>query len=221
MLDVVVPAKAGTNNRRRLWVPAFAGTTAAVFLAALSPAFSQPIEHAYTKIDLKACKHTPGRVAEDYGSWLCKGYAGIPIYISGGDQRSFVSYGPNARKAFANRETLMSFNGHGDVVEWRIETLPGGKKRPFAAIMRWSTAVQKAEPNPDGDIVRGQVLVITRLDPGGVCHVGYVDGRANPNANELARKIADEKARGFRCGKDAPDSYGETAPGFSPRMLMH
>ena len=39
----------------------------------------------------------------------------------------------------------------------------------------------------------GRVLVVTRLGPGGVCHVGYVDGRANPNANELARQIADEQ----------------------------
>jgi hypothetical protein len=200
---------------------AFAGTMTALFLGALSPALSESIEHAYTRIDLKACKHTPGRIAEDYGSWLCKGHAGNPIYITGGDQRSFVSYGANARKELANRESLMSFNGQGDVVEWRIETLPGGKKRPFAAIMRWSTTAQKEDPNPDGEVVRGQVLVITRLNPGGVCHVGYVDGRANPDANELARKIADEKARAFRCGKDAPDAYGKTGPGYSPRMLMH
>src|SRR5262245_44363828 len=98
MMNAVVPAKAAThNNRRGVSIPAFAGTTIALFLSALSQALSQPVEHAYTKIDLKACKHTPSRVAEDYGSWLCKGYAGIPIYISGGDQRSFVSYGGNAR----------------------------------------------------------------------------------------------------------------------------
>ena len=199
---------------------------AAVAIGVAGGAAAQGIEHAYTKIDLKACKHTPGRIAEDYGSWLCKshvgmGHAGLPIYISGGDQRSFVSFGRNARKELANRESLMSFNGQGDVIEWRIETLPGGKKRPFAAIMRWSTTVQKEEPNPDGEVVRGQVLVITRLDPGGVCHVGYVDGRANPDANELARKVADEKARAFRCGRDTPDSHGKIGPGFSPRLLMH
>ena len=48
----------------------------------------------------------------------------------------------------------------------------------------------------------GSALVVTRLGPGGVCHVGYVDARANPDANELARKIADQHARTFRCGKD-------------------
>jgi hypothetical protein len=35
-----------------------------------------------------------------------------------------------------------------------------------------------------------------------VCHVAYVDAKANADANELARKAADEFARGFQCGKD-------------------
>ena len=37
---------------------------AAACVAGLSCAAAQDIEHAYTKIDLKACKHTPGRIAE-------------------------------------------------------------------------------------------------------------------------------------------------------------
>ena len=104
------------------------------------------------------------------------------------------------------------------------KTLPGGKKRPFAAIMRWSTTVQKEEPNPDGEIVRGQVLVITRLDPGGVCHVGYVDGRANPDANELARKVADEKARDIPVRQGcAGQSWQDRARLFAAHAdaLMH
>lgn len=46
------------------------------------------------------------------------------------------------------------------------------------------------------------MLVVTRLPPGPVCHVAYVDAVANPAANELARKAADDFARGFTCGKD-------------------
>jgi hypothetical protein len=195
---------------------AIAGCLASALLVS-APARAQAVDHAYTKIDLPACRHTRGRGPEDYGSWLCAGHAGIPVYISGGDQRVFVSFGANAKRELANRESLMSFSGEGKVVEWRIETLPNGRKRPFAAIMRWSTTVTA----DNGDIHRGQVLVVTRLGPGGVCHVGYVDGRANPDANDLARKVADERARTFRCGTDTPDSLGQTGPGFSPRLLMH
>ena len=35
-----------------------------------------------------------------------------------------------------------------------------------------------------------------------------VDAIANPNANELARKAADDFARGFTCGKDAVKIIG-------------
>jgi hypothetical protein len=58
------------------------------------------------------------------------------------------------------------------------------------------------------------VLVVTRLGPGGVCHVGYVDARANPNANELAQQLADEKARSFKCGADKPIVTGKVMPGL-------
>ena len=59
------------------------------------------------------------------------------------------------------------------------------------------------------------MLVVTRLGPGGVCHVGYVDARANTDASALAQKIADEKARKFKCGVDKPIVLGNKGPGFS------
>ncbi len=192
---------------------------ALVCLAALTctarPVTAQDVTYAYTKIDLNTCRHTKGTDIEDYGSWLCRGHAGIPVYIAGGDQRAFVSYGRNAKNEVAASETLSAFNDHGDMIEWRIENLPDGKTRPFATILRFGTTVQAPDPNPDGRTVDGQVLVITRLNPGGVCHVGYVDGRANPEANMLARQVADERARAFRCGKDSPGVYGKTGPGFA------
>ena len=92
-----------------------------------------------------------------------------------------------------------------------MERLPNGKTRPFATILRWNTTVL----DQDNNRVAGQVLVVTRLGPGGVCHVGYVDGRANPNANELAVQIADQHARTFKCGKDKTIVLGAKGPGFS------
>jgi hypothetical protein len=89
-----------------------------------------------------------------------------------------------------------------------------GRGRPFAAIVRWNTFLLDARDTPD-KAVRGQVLVVTRLSPGGVCHIGYVDALANGNANALARNIADERARAFDCGTDKPIIFGATGPGFS------
>lgn len=176
-----------------------------------APAPATTIERAYTPLDLDKCKHTKGREVEDYGSWRCTGYNGMPVRVSAGDQRTYISFGPNAAKEIAAGETLASFNSEGKTIEWRIERGANGKPRAFAAILRWNTTVT----GNDDKQVRGQVLVVTRLGPGGVCHVGYVDGRANANANELAVKLADERARTFQCGTDKPVIVGEKGPAFS------
>jgi hypothetical protein len=48
-----------------------------------------------------------------------------------------------------------------------------------------------------------------------VCHVAYIDGQANRNANELARQAADEFARDFKCGKDEVKVIGEKGAAVS------
>jgi hypothetical protein len=179
--------------------------------SAAVPALAQTSASAYSVLDLKKCRHTPGKDVEDYGEWSCAGYGGIGVYVAAGDQRSYVSYGPNARKQPAAKQTLASFNGEGDKIEWRGERAAGGALKPYATIVRWSTTVQGDADEP----TKGQVLVVTRLGPGGVCHVGYVDGRANTDANVLAQKIADENARKFKCGTDKPIVSGKKGPGFS------
>lgn len=177
-----------------------------VILFALCAPPALAAESAYTDFDTKKCRHTPGKEVEDYGEWRCNGFKGIPIYMSAGDQRIYVSYGKNAKDEHAASQTLAAFNGEGNKIEWRME-----KGVPFATIMRWSTT--KTEEK--GDPVRGSTLVVTRLGKGGVCHVGYVDGQANKNANELAREIADKHARNFSCGKDKRIVLGEQGPSFS------
>ena len=194
------------------------GLVAALSLLMGSAALAETISSAYTPFDVDACRHRKGRDVEDYGEWRCVGHAGIPVVMLAGDQRIYVSYGAKARDELAARETLASFNGEGKTIEWRITDAGNGvgKRRPFATIMRWSTTVVVDEAQAKDGQFRGQMLVVTRLGPGGVCHVGYVDGRANPNANELAREIADRHARAFRCGKDKPMVLGEKGLGFSP-----
>jgi hypothetical protein len=178
---------------------------------AAESALAQTVASVYTALDLKKCRHTAGKDVEDYGTWSCAGYGGIVVYVSAGDQRSYVSYGPRATTQPAATQTLASFNGQGKTVEWRGERGADGVVKPYATIMRWSTAVLDDAEEP----VKGQVLVVTRLGPGGVCHVGYVDARANPDANALAQKIADENARAFKCDADKPIVLGNKGPGFS------
>jgi hypothetical protein len=188
------------------------GVLAAV--GSVVPGGAQPtIERVTTPLDLKKCRHRPGKAVEDYGSWRCAGHGGMAVLVSGGDQRVTISFGPNAANEIAAGQTLASFNSEGRTIEWRIERRPDGKRHAFATILRWNTTTLDDEN--DYKQIAGQVLVVTRLPPGGVCHVGYVDGRANPNANELAVEIADRHARSFQCGKDKPIILGVQGKGFS------
>jgi hypothetical protein len=66
--------------------------------------------------------------------------------------------------------------------------------------------------SPDARQASGRKLVVTRSGPGAVRHVGSVDARANLDANDLARKLADEKARAFKCGVDKAESVGNRPP---------
>jgi hypothetical protein len=163
------------------------------------------VTYSYTSFDAdKGCKHTRGKVEEDYGSWRCAGYAGIDVLLSAGDQRMQVSFGTGGAKEVAAGETLPGFNDvYKGTVEWRSARDAAGKERPFATILRWNVM-----QNTDDRKASGRILVVTRLNPGGVCHVGYVDARANPNPNELARQLADTKARTFKCGTDKAEWMG-------------
>jgi hypothetical protein len=171
------------------------------FAPLLLPAQAQDaVTHAYTSFDAdKTCAYRRGRGDEDYGRWLCTGYAGIDVVLTAGDQRMNVSYGGQASREPAARETLPPFNNvYTGTIEWRV-----AKVKPFATILRWNFMLPDDERK-----ATGRALVVTRLNPGGVCHVGYVDARANANPNELARQLADTKARTFRCGTDKAEWIG-------------
>jgi hypothetical protein len=188
--------------------------------SAAAPAADEAIGSAYTNYDTTKCFHKAGRGPEDHGEWRCKGLDGMAVLVSAGDQRMTMSFGPRARDEPAAAQTLQGFN---DVykarIEWRIARTAGGAAQPFAAIARWNTALLDDSPGaleaPRPKTINGKVLVVTRLGRRGVCHVGYVDARANRDADTLARKIADEHARAFRCGTDRSIILGETGPGFS------
>jgi hypothetical protein len=179
------------------------------------PARAETIAVATTPFDVSKCAHEPGREVEDAGEWRCAGPGGIAIVMTAGDARVYISYGPRAAREPAARQTLAAPNGEGASIEWRMVRERGGKGRAFAAIMRWTTAIPVDDPKVENGTYRGEVWVVTRLGPGGVCHVGYVDARQNPNGIELARTIADQHARSFRCGQDKPIVLGAKGPGFS------
>ncbi|KRP86278.1 hypothetical protein AOQ72_03540 [Bradyrhizobium yuanmingense] len=166
----------------------------------LSGAEAQSVASSYTSAAPKDCRQIGKPSALDGSSTrVCPGKDGLIVLIAEDDLREIVSVGRN-RKAASEEPAanlwFAPFNSSETTIEWRA----AGAK-PFAIIQRWHIA-DNSDPDKQGRPNTKAMLVVTRLPPGPVCHVAYVDGIANPNANELARKAADDLARGFTCAKD-------------------
>lgn len=182
-------------------------------MAALAaPAAAAEIVSRYTSadIDSKACKKYDGEEidgSELYSSYSCRGVAGYVVVMLFDDARNTVSVGRNvkaAEKEPAHGEGFRPFNSALGKIEWRGVR---GEK-PFAIIQRWSVADQE-NTDKDGRPASQQLLVVTRLPPGPVCQVAFIDVKANGGAaNAIARKAADEIARPFKCGTDEVKHVG-------------
>lgn len=130
-----------------------------------------------------------------------------PVYFSEGDLRQMVRFG-HVREKAQRWESFGQFNQIGNTIEWRLRD---GK--PIAAILRWFIENTNPETGMQDKEHKGQVLVVSTVadlnnrDNG--CVVGYVDARINPDANVLARDVADNLAADFKCGEERPKFYGE------------
>lgn len=179
-----------------------------ILLGATSLAAADNIGSLYSSVADKDCRSVSSFKidGDDYArEQVCKGPAGLVVFRNEDDLRETVSAGRTA--AAANSEPAASqgfgpFNSTTSTIEWRV--LAG---KPFAMIQRWHIA-DNDDTGKDGRPKSKQMLVVTRLPPGAVCHVAYIDVTANPDANQMARKAADELARSFDCKTDKVSVVG-------------
>lgn len=155
----------------------------------------------YTTLNLDACQVL--KTYEESGGvdLRCDGFKDVPVYVSEGDLRFYVSYGERSDVP----AQFAPFNTLGKKVEWRLDE----DGQPVAAIVRHHLDISAGAEDDDSPKER-QVLSIssigTKEKPG--CVIGMVNASTNPNANQLARQIADHYARAFRCGVDEAGYVG-------------
>ena len=178
------------------------GIAALLVLFAL-PARAEEIANQVISADVEKCrKFDSVRVddSEPYAAWICSGVAGYKVTVTDDDLRTTVSVGTNIRRAQkepAANQSFGPFNSAHERIVWR------GRKgaKPFAILQRWTIADQE-NLDKNGRPSGVDLFIVTRLPPGPVCHVAYVDASANDEAEALARRAADAHARKFRCGRD-------------------
>jgi len=103
-------------------------------------AAAQEIVSVTTPLNLDQCRHKARAEEEDYGEWQCRGYRGIPVFVSAGDQRTFISYGRAAANEPASRQRwprstvkVTSSNGAPSV-----EKTASSSRLPPSSASRWS-----------------------------------------------------------------------------------
>ena len=197
--------------------PRLALASATLIVATLaSHAAPQPLAvSAYSSLAARNCWiDGPGRV-EDSPVRVCRGKSTLVVLVSKDDKRETISVGRNrdqAAKEPAAQSYFGPFNSALPSIEWRI-----AGNNPFAMIQRWRIADVVDQTISGGGTDAKALLVVSRLPPGAVCPVAYVDAAANPNADELARQAADQIARGFKCGSDEAKVLG--APGRAAELV--
>lgn len=154
-------------------------------LAAAPAAAQSPADSAYTDLDTESCQVLSQVEEGESISWLCPGFRTFPLYVNAGDGRFDVDAGMDDG-AF---DTIPAFNAPGPRVEWRLRD-----RAPFAIIYRLREVALEA---------RGSMLFVETVGSAGVpgCTVATVAGDV-PNANQVARDLADALAEDFRCGVD-------------------
>ncbi len=172
------------------------GTAMKWLLASMATiiAFVMPVTAApgsqYSSITVDKCRQLTADEESGSVTFSCPGIDGLDVWVGEGDLRTFLAYGPEPRKQCVAQQTFAAFNTAGPTLEWRIDN-----GEIFATIIRYHM------DHSDGS--KYNFLVVTALHGRQACHIAYVDG-ALPKHNELAREIADTRARAFDCAKDTP-----------------
>jgi hypothetical protein len=161
--------------------------------ALLMPVTALSAENAsvYTSVDISKCQEIePANPDEGFGgSVQCEGHGGLNVFWTGGDNRDYLAFGKNPQTHCAAKQTFSNFNVAGEKLEWRLHN-----NVPVATILRWTVT-----RDVDGTMQKKEWLAVARLEPQNSCVLAIVDG-SWPNANDKARKVADEIAgEGFAC----------------------
>lgn len=142
----------------------------------------------------------------------CPGIGGWRVVLEQSADRAFItlepehgrSGPPSSRHTLAPTNHVVAPDRPRATIEWRVSR-PERAPVPYATIVRYITS-------RDGS--RGEVLVVSKVGPGGACHVAYIDALANREAIVIAREIADRRARVHDCAKPP------TVEGLSGRSPM-
>jgi hypothetical protein len=159
-------------------------------IGSLTIAKAQAVQSIYTDLDAKKCRTIESSDKEG-GSYVgkCPGVAGYTLIVTEGDVRQNIEVvTPKGTKHSLDLWTVVSsaFSSVGPKAEWRVKKIKN-KPTPFALIVRYN-----ASENPDDSSKITSYLAVAKITANSICVTDKISPSAN--ANELARKAADESS---------------------------
>lgn len=181
-------------------------------LATISAAQSVEWRSAYQQIAGPACPDSnpkPAKQRADHEAALhtCRPFLGYRVAIHFYPNRHELRVTPH--QPGGKTTTLGFLSGLGPRIEW-LGPARGTTIAPRALIVRIGAADLGDE--------KSALLAVMKVTSQGVCLVGVVDVRVNPNANGLARREAERRIDAFRCDADIVDVLGESS-GFAEAFV--
>lgn len=174
-----------------------------LFSAIGGPSLSSAIfapESRTTDLVGRSCQVEPGQGRLGSGQeWVkrCPGLGGARVTVTADDAAVALGFEWSAKEK--TDEVLRNW-GLGYKLEWRgFRTARGFE--PYAATIRLLF-------NEGSEPADRPVLAVLRVKRGEACLVGIVDVAANPDGYDTARRLADQRAPGFACGRDTPRLEG-------------
>ncbi|MAC88967.1 MAG: hypothetical protein CMF73_06550 [Maricaulis sp.] len=169
----------------------------------------EALNSQYTQID-EACVQSQLPDEPVYEA-VCPGLGGWMVHILSGEHGSASAYARpgSARSEYINAPTRGLFGGFHDVIEWRLDA-----DGAFATIHRYIHYNTPDVVEFYEGIEEPNTLIVTALAAEGgymVCPVAFVDASVLPDANLIARAVADELARGWDCGNE-PVLFNDAMP---------
>lgn len=158
------------------------------------------LDSAYTRID-DACSTTQLPDEPVYET-VCPGHGEWTLHITSGEHGAAAAYiGPDGTRSETVYAPMRGLYGSfHTVLEWRLE---GGEA--FATIHRYVHYNPPELLDTMGGVEEPNTLIVTALAAEGgytVCPVAYIDASTLPDANEIARDVADRLSRGWDCGNE-------------------
>jgi hypothetical protein len=210
------------NNMRLFATAIFLGSAGT--LAGTSAGIANAADSVVTELVTDRCTVTVVETEDEAGeplkkedhfptAWRCKGNGGLFVYVLYNHQREAIAFG-TARRETTSYMRHGHFGSWGPSVEWRGKKDKSGQLVPAAVIAPYRWDIRNGDDEKDRDV--GGDLAIIRLgkSKSETCVVAWVDTVANPDAMDIARKAADERAAGHICSPSRKSIYlGKRSPG--------